>query len=206
MIVQTAAFATAWLALHRYVTTHGPIPSARRLIFLNSWIYSAASLILLILICLPQHEDLARYLYHASKFYEYVDILGVRASGGDIDLHFGVHHLTTPYVTYVRVLHHSDGWWIVGALNALHHAFMYAYFGGAQSLRAVLPVTGTAQLVVGLVGESWVLWRKRENGEMPQWPHVFVLVLLTVYFVLWVRDLKARSKMQAEKTPKTKDS
>ncbi|OBT92629.1 hypothetical protein VE01_09811 [Pseudogymnoascus verrucosus] len=100
MLSQSALFITLWLTVRRHVSLHGPIPGARTLTTINSW------------------------FYHASKFYEYVDILNVLASGGEIDLHFGVHHLTTMYMTYARVLHHSEGWCVFAALNTAHHVLI----------------------------------------------------------------------------------
>lgn len=205
MFLQTAAFVSVWAVIHRRVASHGPITAARKVVFLNSWFYSLASVVLLTLILNQEYEDLARKVYHASKFYEYIDILGVRASGGDIDLHFAVHHLTTPYLTFVRVLHYSQGWRIVAALNAFHHVLMYAYFGGVGFLRPVLPVTGTIQLLVGLGGEAWILWKKRVDGEQPLWPHEFVLGLLSIYLILWVRDLREKARLQSD-TTKAKSS
>jgi hypothetical protein len=35
-----------------------------------------------------------RYIYHVSKIYEYQDALYVLANGGEVALHFAVHHLT----------------------------------------------------------------------------------------------------------------
>ncbi|OAQ92351.1 NADPH2:quinone reductase [Purpureocillium lilacinum] len=194
MILQTLVFVAAWGAVGRYVETRGPIASVRSITLLNSRFYSLASAALLALILLaPAYQDTARLLFHASKFYEYIDVLGVRAAGGEIDLHFGFHHLTTPYLTYFRVLHHHEGWRIVAGLNTFHHVLMYAYFGGAAALRSALPVTGTLQLVAGIAGEAWMLTRKTMHDEVPLWPNAFTLGLLSTYLVLWIRDLRMRS-------------
>lgn len=190
MLLQSLVFISCWSAVSRYVSSNGPIPHARTLIWLNSWLYAAASLALLAAINSP-YQDEARYLYHYSKFYEYIDILLVRGTGGSIDLHFGFHHLTTPYLTHFRVRQHSQGWQVFASLNALHHAFMYAFFGGAGAFRRVLPYTGTAQLVVGILNELFVL-RQSEEAHLPQWPNVCTILLLSAYLVLWVRDLRAR--------------
>ncbi|KAG8422785.1 hypothetical protein J3459_010070 [Metarhizium acridum] len=165
---------------------------------LNSWFYSLASAVLLGLMFVPQHEHVATRIYHLSKFYEYVDVLGVRAGGGEIELHFAVHHLTTPYLTYVRVLYYSQGWKVVAAPNAFHHVLMYAYFGGAGALRSVLPVTGTIQLLLGLGGEAWLLWKKRVGWEQPLWPHEFAISLFSIYFVLWLRELRQKASIKAK--------
>ncbi len=197
LIAQTLIFIAVWAALDRYVTLTGPISYARLLTSINSRLYSFASLILLYLILSPSHEELARYLFHASKFYEYIDILNVRAGGGAIDLHFGFHHLTTPYFTFFRVLQHSEGWRLIAGINTFHHVLMYAYFGGASFLRPILDVTGSAQLVTGLGGDLWILRQKIQAGNETLWPNIFGIGLFFTYLCLWVRDIKIRREGKA---------
>ncbi|KAJ6437860.1 NADPH2:quinone reductase [Purpureocillium lavendulum] len=193
MILQTLVFVAAWVVVDRYVKTRGPIALVRSITLLNSRFYALASAALLAMMLRPAYQDTARLLFHASKFYEYIDVLGVRAAGGEIGLHFAIHHLTTPYLTYFRVLSNHEGWQIVAGLNAFHHVLMYAYFGGAAGLRPALPVTGTLQLAVGIVGELWILTRKTMHHEAPLWPNVLTLGLLGTYLVFWLRDLRARA-------------
>jgi hypothetical protein len=111
------SFLIARLIIHR-VKAHGPIPLAHTIIKYNSILYSILSLLLLLAIISSQWKDLSqasssfslksaicsasnseldtklRYLYHASKIYEYVDIFNVLAAGGVVNAHFGVHHFT----------------------------------------------------------------------------------------------------------------
>jgi hypothetical protein len=188
ILASTAVFISSWFAIDRYVARNGPIPHARTLCGVNSGLYSSGSLILLLLILTPPWEEQARFLYHISKFYEYFDVLLVRASGGIIDLHFGLHHLTTPYLTYFRVIQDSQGWRWVAALNAFHHTILYAFFAGWSAARPVLPVTGVFQLVVGISGEAWILMAKRGEGKA-NGANVFTLGMLCIYFVLFTRDL-----------------
>lgn len=201
MISQSVIFIAIWVSLHMYVAYRGPIRGANTVMKLNSLFYSAGSFILLILILSPSHDVLARRLYHASKFYEYIDIINVRAVGGSIDLHFGFHHLTTPYLTFLRVLSHSEGWKVFAALNAFHHFLMYAYFGGVEWIRPVLPWTGTVQLVAGIVVEGWILKEKLLAGESDRIPHWIAGGILMAYLVLNTRDLilKGREKQTKQK-------
>lgn len=192
MLLQTILFVSAWRRLHCHVQTRGPIPGAARVTRINSQAYAVASLVLLVLILSPSHNPLARRLYHASKFYEYVDIFNVRASGGAIDLHFGFHHLTTCYLTFFRVIYNSEGWKPFAAVNAFHHALMYAYFGGVQFPRPVLPWTGALQLVVGIMMEIWVTRRKVMTGEELVWPNVLSGCLLCTYLILSTREILMR--------------
>ena len=194
MISQSLLFILSWLSVHLYVSHNGPMSSASTMTKYNSRVYSAASLVLLVLIVWPSDDMLARHLYHASKFYEYLDILGVRAAGGSIDLHFGFHHLTTPYLTFIRVVQNSRGWKPFAALNAFHHTLMYAFFGGVGWLRPVLPWTGYLQLVVGIGVESWLVGEKMRGGGGDARFHVIAGLILTAYLVLFTRDLALRSR------------
>ncbi|OBT64316.1 hypothetical protein VE03_06801 [Pseudogymnoascus sp. 23342-1-I1] len=195
---QSVLFITLWLTLRRYISIYGPIPGARTLTTINSRFYALVSLGPLFITLFPSHDLLARRLYHASKFYEYVDILNVLASGGEIDLHFGVHHLTTMYLTYTRVLHHSEGWHVFAALNTAHHVLMYAFFGGAVCFRPVLPWTGALQLVVGVAMDVWVGKGKMARGE-EVWPKFVGGGMLATYFMLFLRDLELRRRERREK-------
>lgn len=200
MLLQTTIFSSAWLLLHRHIKANGPIKGASRITRINSQLYAFASLILLFLILTPSLESQARGLYHASKFYEYVDIFNVRASGGVIDLHFGFHHLTTPYLTFIRVVQHNEGWKPFAALNAFHHVLMYAYFGGVEFTRPVFPWTGALQLVVGVLAEAWVAWEKLASGQGPIWPNAASGCILATYLVLSTRELRlgaAQAKVEA---------
>ncbi|KAK1763370.1 hypothetical protein QBC33DRAFT_550008 [Phialemonium atrogriseum] len=194
MLLQSLVFLLTWASIDCYVSRHGPIPQARTVTKVNSWLYSAVSFVLVVLILSPSHDKLARHLYHASKFYEYVDIMGVRAGGKSIDLHFAFHHSTTPYLTYFRVLQHSEGWKPFAAMNAFHHVLMYAYLGGASLFRPMLDVTGSAQLLVGIASDMWVVYGKFASGQGVLWPNILSMMLLGTYFSLWVRDLKIRAR------------
>ena len=78
------------------------------------------------------------------------------------------------------------------ALNAFHHALMYAYFGGVQFPRTVLPWTGALQLVVGIAVEVWVARRKTTSGGGHVWPNVLSGCLLATYSVLSIGELLTR--------------
>jgi hypothetical protein len=199
-----------------HVKQHGPISFAGTVIKYNSIIYSIASLLLCLaifhsvwadlsqnpnpslqsIICSPSRSSVdltLRYIYHASKIYEYVDIFNVLAVGGVLNAHFRVHHFTTAYLTYTRVLLHPVGWKIFAFLNTFHHAFMYAYFGGVTIFSDVLPVTGVLQLAVGILGELFVIW-KGCAGEGALWTNCLAVGLLSTYAVLFAGDLRERGK------------
>ncbi|PGH27707.1 hypothetical protein AJ80_00494 [Polytolypa hystricis UAMH7299] len=228
---------TIAISLRIYVRRHGPIRFASKLTKINNYFYATASLFFCIAILSSSSfftrkmnfesgllllfeaslvgDETRRKIYHLSKFYEYVDILNVLASGGQVGLHFGFHHLTlmsdfmagggkkTPYLTYFRVLHHHEGWTLVAGLNTLHHVFMYAYFGGMGFLRPILPMTGMFQLIVGIAGEIWIVCRNMNAApEMQLWPHVACAGLLGTYLVLYIAEMKEMS--QKDKVDKKK--
>lgn len=69
---------------------------------------------------------------------------------------------------------------------------MYAYFGGVQFPRPVLPWTGALQLVVGIMMEIWVTRRKVMTGEELVWPNVLSGCLLCTYLILSTREILMR--------------
>jgi hypothetical protein len=192
LVTFTTLSTTAWLTLHLYVCYNGPIPSSRAIIKLNSWFYATVSFIMMVIVVISTTETQAsamRYAYHLSKFYEFLDILLVCASGGSINLHFGFHHLTTPYLTLIRFLNHYEGWRAFTALNTFHHVLMYTYFGGAAIVRPLLPWTGMSQLLVGLGVDIAVGMGKYTHGE-ELWPNIVSGCFLGIYLVLSLRDLR----------------
>ncbi|KAL3439856.1 hypothetical protein BJX65DRAFT_315349 [Aspergillus insuetus] len=208
---------TTWLSLQLYVCHYGRISLARPIIKFNSWIYTIVSFFMFLII-ITEHDfptgtgintevhiffssASTSYIYHLSKFYEFLDILLVSAAGSPINLHFAFHHLTTPYLTFIRFLpspanNNNDGWRAFAAANTFHHVLMYAYFGGASVLRPILPVTGTLQLLVGIAVDLVVGCRRYRAGDAggdgASWTYFASAGLLGAYFVLHLRDLRAR--------------
>ncbi|KAF3403361.1 hypothetical protein DPV78_004422 [Talaromyces pinophilus] len=212
VFASTIFFVLAWLTTDRFVSYNGPVSFARTLIKINSWQYSFISFVLFLSIVLTRdspYSSWPRQAYHLSKFYEYIDILLVRASGGIIDLHFGFHHLTTPYFTYSRVIQHHLGWEIFAAFNTIHHILMYAFFGGAGFFRPILPWTGVLQLVAGVATElgilwiRWDFWRIRDIPDSIL-PNIIAVCLLSIYLVLFARDLSARKRTSTHCTGSNK--
>ncbi|EGC49401.1 conserved hypothetical protein [Histoplasma capsulatum var. duboisii H88] len=177
------------VSLHYHIHIHkqGPFPYASTLIKLNNYIYSFVSLLFFIaLVCSSElltrlcdldvlhalhrfgtyvraHDEQMRHIYHLSKTYE-------------------------PHIIHPRPPqpHRLE---LLAGLNTLHHAFMYAYFGGVASFRPILPFTGFLQLMVGLVGEAVIVHTKNNSKlvgeEVVLWPHIVSTALLGMYFVLF---------------------
>ncbi|KAB5566329.1 hypothetical protein GE09DRAFT_1106339 [Coniochaeta sp. 2T2.1] len=196
--LQTTLFLLTWRLLHLYVTRHGPPPRIRHIVKLHNTLQIVFSLVLLVIIILPpiisspvphSLDLIARCAYHYSKTYEYLDILLVvlsSPSSSPIALHFAFHHLTTPWLTLVRVLHISDGWRVGAGLNAMHHAGMYAHFAGWGVGTGWCLFTGMVQLVVGLGWEAVVVRGKlKRGGEEGVWGNIVAIGLGGVYAVLF---------------------
>jgi hypothetical protein len=99
------------------------------------------------------------------------------------------------------VLLFPAGWAIVALFNTLHHALMYAYFGGFVVFSPILPITGTLQLVVGLAGEAVILllnkysWSREMDvcgGPQTVWANWTALALLGSYFILFLIEIFRR--------------
>ncbi|KAK5294530.1 hypothetical protein LTR99_009336 [Exophiala xenobiotica] len=129
VILTSIPFLVLWRILRGYVERHGPFSLAKSITRFNSQIYSLCSLGLALLILndvfyFEQHENIESsnlaYIYHLSKFYEYIDVFNLVANGQSIGSHMAFHHITTPFLTYFRVLN-ASGWQLFAFLNCLHH-------------------------------------------------------------------------------------
>ena len=256
LILTTGPFLFAWSLLRQYTTKNGPSRIASTLITINSQVYALFSALLSYLLiqsylntqhALPGQAAVVTLplglsipylnrttltiadlglIYHYSKIYEYADVLLLVAQGKVIGQHMAFHHITTPFLTYFRVLNCSGTDWRVFALaNAVHHTFMYAYFGGVGNwLRSVIPYTGWAQLILGLGVDGWWMFETKGGKEVSG--HVLgggrlderevrtntgdettnrgiAILLLTRYAMLFWQELKegraAMSKEQRER-------
>ncbi|RMZ87298.1 hypothetical protein DV736_g5477, partial [Chaetothyriales sp. CBS 134916] len=182
VILTSGPFVFFWSLLRRYISRARPILEFGLITHINSLLYAIFSAGLAYLIWQSYFEPevqiyefpfqlpildtktlvietwMLGYAYHVSKFYEYVDIFNLVAQGLAISTHMAFHHITTPYLTYSRIISMplssltttpTSGWlthyvsllppalvsalsspdWRVFALaNSIHHAIMYAYF------------------------------------------------------------------------------
>jgi hypothetical protein len=226
VILATGMFLFLWSTLKRYVERHGPLSFAPRTTRLNSQLYSVFSLGLAGLFVNDVFDfcgeassttggvesrlytlssaDLA-YVYHLSKFYEYVDVFNLVVGGHPIGPHMAFHHLTTPVLTYFRVPNASD-WQPFAFFNCFHHFWMYAYFGGASWFRRVLPVTGWLQLVVGIGVDAYRLVTAEGGREDPGvFSGAVSILLLTRYAMLFQEELRRGSQQKKTNRNSEKD-
>lgn len=200
VISSTFVFVITALMIGKYCQSYGPLRFASSITRSNSQCYAVFSLLLLLLILAspwsPETDRIGRYAYHTSKFYEYIDIINVLASGGSINLHFAFHHLTTPYFTLFRVVPEfpvSRGWQLFAALNAFHHTLLYGFLGGWTSVKDVLPWTQHLQLLAGIAGEAYFAFS--EGAEA--WRNAFAGGLLVCYLVLYHRMRRLDAQAEA---------
>jgi len=186
-----------WSTLRAYVARNGPFSFARLVIRLNSQLYALFSLALSYLILNDvfhfqnfrqvKSADLA-YIYHLSKFYEYIDVFNLSAAGSPISPHMAFHHITTPFLTYFRVLNASD-WQLFAFLNCFHHFLMYSYFAGASEFRSILHVTGWVQLFAGIGLD--IYYFATHGPEHPEVTNRAIsLVIMTRYAMLYYDERK----------------
>eukprot|EP01116_Phalansterium_solitarium_P013128 TRINITY_DN3013_c0_g1_i1.p1 TRINITY_DN3013_c0_g1~~TRINITY_DN3013_c0_g1_i1.p1 ORF type:complete len:291 (-),score=63.67 TRINITY_DN3013_c0_g1_i1:37-909(-) len=133
-----------------------------------------------------------------SKLWEFVDIVCVALMGVPLGWHFRIHHATTYSLVWTSLVAMAGfGAWPMFLANTLHHFFLYLYFGGIQLFGAVLPVTGTLQLVLGLAVGVLALWRRFAGGFdcTPSLAgEVYCFVMHAVFFVLWLHELRHRGE------------
>ncbi|KAK5446620.1 hypothetical protein LTS15_009552 [Exophiala xenobiotica] len=197
VIFTSIPFFFLWRIVRGYVERHGPFSLAKSITCFNNQIYSLCSLGLALLILndvfyFEQHEniqssDLA-YIYHLSKFYEYIDVFTLVANGQSIGSHMAFHHITTPFLTYFRVLN-ASGWQLFAFLNCLHHFWMYAYFGG---------LVGGIALDVFYLANNGLQARESFNRSV-------AVLLLTGYLVLFYQELRAGSQQKSKVAEKKKE-
>jgi hypothetical protein len=208
VILTTGPFVFLWTTLRGYIQRNGALSIARTTTTLNSQLYAIFSLGLASLILndvfqfypvdAVKSQDLA-YIYHLSKFYEYVDIFNLVADGKVIGPHMAFHHLTTPFLTHFRVLNASD-WQLFAFLNCFHHFWMYGYFGGVKVFRPILPVTGWVQLIAGIGLDVFWLSQNRDAPEATN--RAVSVLLLTRYAMLFYQELKTGSQQSSAKVAK----
>ncbi|KAJ9616600.1 hypothetical protein H2200_000319 [Cladophialophora chaetospira] len=208
VLLTTGPLVFFWSTLRGYVARKGALGFARPFTQLNNQLYALFSLALGYFILNDvfhfQEEiaglrlktsDLA-YIYHLSKFYEYIDIFNLLAAGTEIGPHMAFHHITMPFLTYFRVLNASD-WQLFAFLNCLHHFLMYSYFAGVASLRPILPLTGWLQLGAGIALDVYYCATKgRDAPESTN--RAISVMLMTRYAMLFYEELKGSSAKKAE--------
>ncbi|KIJ40294.1 hypothetical protein M422DRAFT_256848 [Sphaerobolus stellatus SS14] len=241
ILVCSGFFAASALLTHLYVKRNGPIPFATPLRTLNNTLYALFSFYFAIQLTLsvyswarlasfrypsglevarslltetlPGRSDMRlRYIYHISKFYEFIDIILMIATGGDVGLMFGFHHMTTPYLTYARCIYYPPGWQPFAILNTFHHGIMYARWAGISSLIAILPYTAMLQLGGGVLVEAIVILLRlnpngfafRDNDWPALWPNVLAGGLLATYLVLLFDEIKESIAKRSGKEEKKK--
>ena len=111
--------------------------------------------------------DLIFGVYFYSKAWEFLDIILVSLMGIQPNLHFIVHHTTTPCLAWLVWTYRSASGAVFLLANVLMHIFLYAYFGGAKSnfVFQCTRICGHVQLVIGILGSTLALRQKLAQGS-----------------------------------------
>lgn len=240
LLTSSALYVTSFLILRSYtrLPTSYPLASIfKAIITWNSRLYALFCLVYIFALlsatllskstalATQDVDEVLRVIYHLTKLYEYIDVPNVLLTASTptfqpIDLHFFIHHLTTPYLTYVRVLPSdpgSKGWKVFAGLNKGHHALMYAYFGGLWGRtndwgRRLLQITGIVQLIGGISADLLVLWMRNylrfdwDEGGIggENWRNGVSIGILSTYLVLSIRDMRTnnaeRRRLEGQKS------
>jgi hypothetical protein len=209
VVTSTATYVLVWKLIHVRVKQYGPVKYANIVLHRHSCVQVIVSFALLLLILLSlaplnvhsttvlqiiQANDafLPRYSLHCSRFFEYLDIIFFVASGNTPDAHFVFHHLTTPYLTYFRVMNDYELWQVFTGLNGVHHVLMHLFFAGVTCTQAVLPWTRYIQLIVGIACDLYIGRTRMMVGDKACTGYAVSAALLSCYLVLLTRELRAR--------------
>ena len=100
------------------------------------------------------------YLY--SKAWEFLDIIFVSLMGIQPNLHFIVHHTTTPCLAWLVWTYSSTSGTVFLLASVFMHIFLHAYCGGAKSnfVFQCTSICGHVQLVIGILGSTLALRQK----------------------------------------------
>ena len=71
-------------------------------------------------------------------------------------------------------------------MNTLHSTLRDAVLGGLAALRPVLPITGCAQLTLGMATDIYLMGLKHGVAGTPVWPNFVSACVLGVYLLLYL--------------------
>lgn len=160
----------------------------------------------------PVSLDIFFCIYYLSKMWESLDIILVSLQGFPINIHFRVHHNTTPLLAWALLTHKSVGGIVFMILNTLMHFFVYLYFGGCNGsfLFYATRIFGHVQLILGMLfaGGTAVLYFKTPKESIDEMSQdviigsVLPFLLYAIYFILFQLEIldDAKAKLKAAKS------
>lgn len=157
----------------------------------------------------PSTLDWMLKIYYYSKYWESIDLILVMLMGHPINLHFRIHHCTTPILGAVILTFRPASGLTFMILNTFTHFWIYIYHGGWQS-RAVfnmIRITGHLQLVVGLCCAGMSLHSQHCDMEMlgsmtscrgkgNVFSEELQIVLYTIYLLLLRKEVNDTEKAE----------
>jgi hypothetical protein len=146
--------------------------------------------------------DTFLFVYFLSKLVEVIDLVSVTARGYPVNLHFRVHHYTTPLFGYVGWMSRSAHGASFALANLLMHVMVYAFHSGFQppQLKSCLRFWQHVQLSTGILLALAACWR-RWNGlactSVTGWSADLIPPLLfATYYVLFQRELAEEARRE----------
>jgi hypothetical protein len=144
-------------------------------------------------------DDLG-YLFHLSQIYVYASLLLLVALGHPIPSSTAFQYLTSPFLTYFRVLNGTAWHWFV-FLSCVHNTAMYwcSSFEGMEVrlgwLRPLVMVTEWLQLVVATGVDAWYVVGEGRDGEEVNERGIAILLWLRYGMLLWKETEEERKKI-----------
>lgn len=146
---------------------------------------------------LPPMMSLFLTVYYYSKMWEAVDIVMVTLQGFPINLHFRVHHNTTPLLAWALLRYPSVSGVVFMILNTCMHFFVYLYFGGfnGSMMFFITRFFGHIQLLGGMLvsGCTILAAEDRMSAEVIV-GSLLPLVLYITYFALFQLEIRDETK------------
>ena len=144
-------------------------------------------------------------LYFYSKIWEAVDIVLVSLQGFPINLHFRVHHNTTPLLAWALMEHPSVAGVVFMILNTCMHFFVYLYFGGCNGsfFFAMTRLFGHLQLIWGMILSCcYALFSGRAFSKEILVGSCLPFMLYCTYFILFQMEIGDEAKAAAKERKK----
>jgi hypothetical protein len=146
-------------------------------------------------------------IYYFSKIWEATDIFLVALQGFPINLHFRVHHNTTPILAWALLKYPTVGGVVFMILNTFMHLLIYLYFGGCNGsfMFYMTRIFGHVQLIGGIIVTAWAVYVAREQLDMKVMVgSLLPLVLYVTYFALFQLEIYDENKAKFKATKKSK--
>lgn len=155
---------------------------------------------------IPPQMSILLQIYFLSKIWESVDILLVALQGFPINLHFRVHHNTTPLLAWALLVYPTVGGVVFMLLNTTMHIFVYLYFGGLNNsfIFYMTRIFGHIQLIAGMILSGYSFYSSPVRDEAVVVGSCLPFLLYITYFILFQMEIHDDAKAAAKAAKKEK--